>query len=125
MKSFANSLLPSSFAPSMPGPTKILLLSKPLSSRKSLKPSTRGFSGPTTIRSISLSITKFAIDSKSETPKFTFSAISDVPGLPGAQYKFFRSGLFDKERAIACSLPPEPITRTLFIIDVGIQLKDY
>ena len=54
-------------------------------SRKSTIPLTKGFSGPTTTKSVFAFIKKFLISSKLFISISIFSAISLVPAFPGIQ----------------------------------------
>ena len=72
---------PSSCEHNLFGPNTFILFF----SKKSTKPSTKGFSGPTTTKSILFLLIKFFTCSKLSKSKLTFSAISAVPALPGKQ----------------------------------------
>ena len=111
MNSFAKSLLPSSWAPACSGPKKQRPFSAPESSRRSCNPSTRGCSGPETIRSMAFSSKNRPRASISPRSRDTFSAHSSVPGFPGLQYSRSQRVLSAIFMAIACSLPPLPINR--------------
>src|SRR3989344_3578003 len=76
-------------------------------------PSTSGFSGPTTTKSTPLDLTKWKTEEKLPASIETFSPTNDVPALPGAVKTFSTFSLLDKAHEIACSLPPEPMTKTL------------
>ena len=92
----------------MLGPKTLILFS----SKKSTIPSTNGFSGPTTTRSILLDNIKFFNSSKSSKFNEIFSAMSEVPALPGKQYIFLILGDFFNDIQIECSRPPLPIIPT-------------
>ena len=57
------------------------------------------------------SCTKLSSASPSAISRSTFSAISAVPPLPGATYSTSVFGDFCSAHAMACSRPPEPISR--------------
>ncbi len=80
--------------------------------KKSTIPSTKGFSGPTTIKLIPCLIENSLILLKSEKSISTLSAIVEVPALPGKQYILSTLGYFLIDRHKACSLPPLPIIPT-------------
>ncbi len=80
MNRSANALLPSSWAASAGGPT----MRSPAFLNRSTRPSTRGCSGPTMVRSISSSRARATRPSKLSDATSTFVACCAVPGLPGA-----------------------------------------
>ena len=77
---------PSICAASLLGPKQ----SKLFFSNKSIRPRTKGASGPTIVKSISLFFAKSNSPSKSSTFKSTFSVFgsSAVPAFPGATKTF-------------------------------------
>ena len=75
------------------GPNTLILFF----SKKSTIPSTKGFSGPTIIKSILFCIINFLNSFRFPRSISIFSAISDVPALPGKQKIFFTNFDFFKE----------------------------
>src|SRR5437764_8431718 len=80
---------------------------------RSMIPPASGSSGPTTVRSTRFSFAKTTSACKSLARIGTFSAISQVPPLPGAQKIRSACGDCRSFHARACSRPPLPITRIL------------
>ena len=82
---------PSICAASLLGPKH----SKLFFSKRSTKPKTKGASGPTIVRSMSLFFAKSNRPSISSTSSSTFSAFgsSAVPAFPGATYTFSHRSL--------------------------------
>ena len=113
IKSFENALLPSNLAHFLLGPNTF----NPCDSKTSVIPITSGTSGPTTVISISFSFANLASLSISESPIFTHSATSAIPGFPGAQYIFSTFFSLLNFQQIACSLPPPPTTN-IFIFSL-------
>ena len=74
-------------------------------------PLTIGSSGPTKTNDILYFKLIFLISSKSFTSPERFSANNSVPPFPGKAKIFEHLLLFDMLLIIACSRPPEPITR--------------
>ena len=105
ISSFANNLLPSSAEALAVGPN----ISDPFALNSSTIPFTRGCSGPTIVRSISLDKANFRSSALSLRSKSTKIA-SFIPGFPGAQYRLFTRLSLDNFQTNACSLPPEPNT---------------
>ena len=99
---------PSSCEHNLFGPNTFILLF----SKKSTKPSTKGFSGPIMTRSIFSLFINFFNNSKLSKSKLIFSAISAVPALPGKQKILDIYFELFKLEQIACSLPPLPIIPT-------------
>ena len=95
--SFMKAFEPSSCAPSAPGPTT----SRPMARSRSASPSTRGASGPTTTRSqvMSSGISAVQVNPSAAMPGFPGATVTATPERRSA-------------RAIACSRPPDPTTRT-------------
>ena len=112
MNSLAYALLPSNWAPLLSGPMMRMPFSASSCLKKSTMPSTRGCSGPTTTRPISLSRQNLLMPSKSLTLMLTLAPTSAVPALPGAMNTLAPS-LWASFQAKACSRPPEPNTRIL------------
>ncbi len=76
-------------------------------------PATSGASGPGTTRSTSLSWAKADQRGNIQHADIgTHSAISAMPGLPGAHHSFVSSGLAAIAQHSACSRPPDPTTST-------------
>ena len=100
------SLLPSSCAAFAVGPK----MRKPAAVNTSTIPATSGASGPTTVRSMARLCANATNAGISSPVSGTFSAIAAVPALPGATNTSAPSRT--SFQAIACSRPPEPITRT-------------
>ena len=114
MKSFAKALLASIWAADFLGPKHGTFASV----RASVIPFTSGASGPTTTKSTLFATQYFTTLSLSfglTAVVGTFSILFSflVPALPGARNIF--ATWFDRAsfQAIACSLPPPPMTRTL------------
>ena len=121
INSFEKSLLPSSFAPLLPGP-KILIFFKSLSSlKKSTIPLTSGSSGPTITRSILFFRTQSLTSLKLLIFKGILIPSILVPPLPGAIYRLSDNLLLDIFHASACSLPPDP-SIIIFILKIIIKL---
>jgi hypothetical protein len=108
INSFAKILDDSSRAADFVGP-KTRNRSAP---KTSTIPAASGSSGPTTVRSMRFSFAKRARPGKSLALRATFSPISSVPALPGAQK--MRSTAHDcfNFQASACSRPPLPTMRS-------------
>ena len=106
---FANSLLDSICEAFLEGPKIFRLFIINISTI----PKANGVSDPTIVKSILFSLAKVASSTISVIWIFTFVAKGDVPALPGATY-ILRFSLFVLRiaHAIACSLPPDPTTRT-------------
>src|SRR5262245_27644258 len=109
MSVFANVLLPSMRAPSLPGPKT----RRPAARSLSASPATSGSSGPTTTRSIDSVLQSLSIASWSDAATGRFSATADVPAFPGAANSAVTSGLLRIFQHSACSRPPPPTTRIL------------
>src|SRR5437660_323166 len=102
-----NALLDSRRAAAWVGPKA----RSPRRSNRSTRPAARGASGPTKVRSIPYCSAQAASAPISLEENGRHGAISPIPGLPGAQKS--DSALSCRSfQAIACSRPPEPITRT-------------
>src|SRR2546421_132620 len=108
MNSLANSLELSSRAQAWVGPKIRNLLER----NRSTMPSASGASGPTTVRWIFSACANSASLSIAEIATFSRPASRAVPPLPGATNTFCMRGLCARRHAIACSLPPEPTTRS-------------
>ena len=52
-----------------------------------------------------------------------FSALFNVPALPGAQNILEILSSFDKDQTIECSRPPDPRTNILFMIYFSFYFK--
>ena len=103
--SFVKILEPSSCEATLLGPKTLILFFF----KKSTNPSTKGFSGPTIIKSILFLITVFFISSKLFRSIDKFSAIRLVPAFPGIQKILVTFFEVYKKWLNACSLPPLPI----------------
>ena len=108
--SFANDLLPSSWAACADGPNA----TSPASRTTSATPATSGASGPMTTRSTVCRRASSTIPSPSRTPPGSAShrAMASIPGLPGATITASTSWSAPRALTMACSRAPEPITRT-------------
>ena len=106
--SLAKALELSSRAAALVGPTITL----PLASNRSTTPASSATSGPTTVRSIPLSITACSSSLVAVGAIGRSSATSAMPGFPGAQKTFETRGDAAIRQLRACSLAPAPITRT-------------
>src|SRR4051812_34521142 len=89
-------LLPSTWAPSAPGPNT----RTPRVRSRSARPSTKGCSGPMTTRSTEPSATNSS------------TAVATEPGMPGLPGVTTTSAVRDSTAVSACSRPPEPTTTT-------------
>ena len=112
MKSLAKILLPSRRAAAAPGPTT----GSPWDRKRSTMPSTRGSSGPTTVRSMERSRANWVNPARSSTASGTFSAMEAVPPFPGAQKTLSTREERQIFQASACSRPPDPMTRTFIAL---------
>src|SRR5919202_6932714 len=108
MTSLANTFEPSIRAAAREGPKTLRSASK----KHSAIPPTRGSSGPTTVRSITVSLAKSRKEIRSSAGMSTSSAIGVIPGLPGAAKISGSSGLCARASTSACSRPPLPTTST-------------
>ena len=79
--------------------------------KRSTIPSDKGSSGPTTVRSTSFCLANRSNCSRSVAGMATFSPISAVPALPGAQKIRSTSDDWFSFQTSACSRPPPPMTR--------------
>ena len=104
---FVNDFEFSNSAASFTGPNIL----RPFSSNKSEIPSHNGFSGPTTVKSISFFFANSSRPCKSSAWISTFSPILSVPAFPGAKKIFLFSSKDFILRPSANSLPPEPTTK--------------
>src|SRR6266702_1490004 len=107
-RSLTKPLEPSSTAAALLGPKARM----PAASKISQRPATNWGSAPITAKSIRASTANWTRAGKSVAAIGTRSATWAIPALPGAQYSFVSSGLFDSAQASACSRPPEPTSRT-------------
>ena len=107
IKFFENDLLASSWAASLFGP----IIFRPRDSNSSTIPRASDVSPPTNVRSIPLATAKAASPRVSSGLIGTHCATSAMPALPLAQKSPVTRALLLNERQIACSRPPEPITR--------------
>ena len=76
-------------------------------------PFTRGSSGPTTTKLIFSFFINFFIELKLLILIFIHSASELIPAFPGIQKSFSHKGDLDIAQHNACSLPPDPKTKTL------------
>ena len=105
----------STCAKSFLGPTTPTLISH----KESAIPAAKGFSGPIIAKSISCFFAYFCTVLGSSILSILISSqILDMPGLLllARQYIFFFFFDLEKDRIIACSRAPEPITRIFTII---------
>ena len=81
-------------------------------------PITRGRSGPIITRAIFSFLQKSAISSKLFKSSEIFSNFSSnaVPALPGQTKTLVTASSCEDFHARACSLPPEPMTRTFISV---------
>ncbi|OQC23994.1 MAG: hypothetical protein BWX71_01927 [Deltaproteobacteria bacterium ADurb.Bin072] len=86
---------------------------RPSALNASAMPAARGASGPTTVRSKALSLAKRSRPAMSSAPMSMHTASPAIPPLPGAQNTSSTRGLAAIFQHSACSLPPDPTTRTL------------
>jgi hypothetical protein len=112
MNSFAKDLLASNLEADAVGP----IILRPRFSNSSVTPSANDVSPPTKVRSIFPASAKSASLAISSCRIGTHSAISAIPALPLAQNTLETRGLLRKERHIACSLPPDPMTKIFISI---------
>ena len=75
-------------------------------------PSASGVSGPTTVSWMPSLRAKSMSCGADESSTFSTPGSVAVPPLPGATNTFCTRGLSASFQAIACSLPPEPMTRS-------------
>ncbi len=106
--SFANSLLPSTFAASLDGPNTF----RPFFSNSSTIPIVNGISGPTTVKSILFCIANSLSPSIFSTLMLIFLPYLEVPPFPGAINISLTLLDFDNFHAIVSSLPPLPTIST-------------
>ncbi len=111
MNPLAKSLLPSSIAPSRHGPITSTPDRAGSPVMKSAIPSARGASGPTTTMPMEFAMMTSRTLSKSSGSTGRFTAVSAVPGLPGATKSFSGLLLWASFHAIACSRAPDPRIR--------------
>jgi exodeoxyribonuclease VII large subunit len=105
MTCLANDLEPSIRAAAAAGPKQ----ARPASRSASPAPATSGASGPMTTRSgLSLRASARIWSGTAGVPGWV-SAIAAIPGLPGAACRVPGSAL--SARTMACSRPPDPMTR--------------
>src|SRR5690349_8819207 len=84
----------------------------PRAANASTRPAARGASGPTIVRSMSRRKISPASVSKSNGEHGIQLATEAMPGLPGAQNGVVVRSACARAHAKACSLPPDPTTRT-------------
>src|SRR5579859_6235107 len=84
----------------------------PRAAKASTSPAASGASGPTIVRAISRRTASPASASKSSGEHARQVATEAMPGLPGAQNGVVVRSSCARAHASACSLPPDPITRT-------------
>src|SRR5271165_519500 len=106
--SLAKDLEPSIIAAAWPGPKQPM----PAARTASAAPATNGASGPITTRAAPVRAASAATSAGSVTLTACSSAISPMPGLPGAACSSRTSGSPVSALTSACSLPPEPMTST-------------
>ena len=106
--SLANDFEPSMRAASFVGPKHAI----PAARTASATPSTRGTSGPITTRSAPIFWANPVTASPAEMSTSYWSAIAEVPALPGAIARVSTSGSLRSASSSACSRAPDPITRT-------------
>src|SRR6267142_1898229 len=106
MNSLANCFELSSCAQARVGPK----IRSPLDWNTSTMPSASGASGPTTVRWIPSASANSASLPISEIAMFSRPFSRAVPPFPGATNTFCTRGFCARRHAIACSLPPEPMT---------------
>ena len=109
-RSLVKPLEPSSCAAALEGPNTLILAAV----RSSTMPATRGTSGPTTTKSISILLRRTALHAVwSATLSATQVATLGNAGIAGRAIELGQaSGLADSAQASACSRPPEPMRRT-------------
>ncbi len=107
ISSFAKILEDSIRAAALVGPKT----RNPSATKRSTIPAASKSSGPTTDRSTRFSLAKRTSAARSFTEIATFSPISAVPALPGAQNIRSTPGDSFNFQASACSRPPPPMTR--------------
>src|SRR5215469_7904391 len=108
MTSLAKDLEPSIMAAPRPGPKQAIAADRTASAT----PLTRGASGPTTTRSVSSLAASAAISAGAAVLAACSSASSAMPGFPGAACRSVTAVSLARERASACSRPPDPMTST-------------
>src|SRR4029078_8588503 len=107
MNFLAKSLEASSCAAARTGPN----IFSPASWNASTMPAASGASGPTTVSRICSFLQKSISCEKSVSGKFFRPFSVAVPPLPGATNTFCTFALCASFHAMACSRPPEPMTR--------------
>ena len=108
MTCLANALEPSIMAAARAGPKHAI----PASRTASAAPATSGTSGPITTRSAASSPASAAMAAGSDAVTGWVCASAAIPGLPGAACRLVTAGSWARARTMACSRPPEPMTRT-------------
>src|SRR3954466_4299587 len=112
MNALAKSLDDSSCAAARVAP-KILM---PASRKASTAPAASAASGPTTVRWMPSFFANASSSATSESAMFSSPLSRAVPPLPGATKTFCPFGLCASFHAMACSRPPEPITRSFMSV---------
>src|SRR5579862_4273259 len=84
----------------------------PRTAKASTNPAASGASGPTIVRAIPRRVASPASVSKSSGEHGMQVATEAMPGLPGAQNGVVVRSSCARAHASACSLPPDPTTRT-------------
>src|SRR3954462_15817979 len=112
MNALAKSLDDSSCAAARVAP-KILM---PASRKASTTPAASAASGPTTVIWMPSFFAKATSSATSESAMFSTPLSRTVPPLPGATNTFCTFGLCASFHAMACSRPPEPITRSFMSV---------
>ena len=107
MTSLAKALEPSSRAASADGPNT----SMPSARRASATPATSGASGPTTTRSAPIVRVRARTAAGSWGSTGWTGTSREIPALPGAACTSLTAGSRRRVRTMACSRPPEPMTR--------------
>src|SRR6185503_12107434 len=112
MNALAKSLDDSSCAAARFGPK----MRKPASVKASTTPAASGASGPTTVRWMPSFFAKSSSSGTAVAATFSRPFSVAVPPLPGATNTFCTRGLCASFHAIACSLPPLPMTRSFMSV---------
>src|SRR3954466_6066269 len=112
MNALAKSLDDSSCAAARVAP-KILMRA---SRKASTAPAASAASGPTTVRWMPSFLANATNSATSESAMFSRPLSRAVPPLPGATKTFCTFGLCASFHAMACSRPPEPMTRSFMSV---------
>src|SRR3954468_3995000 len=112
MNALAKSFEDSSCAAARVAP-KILMRA---SRKASTAPAASAASGPTTVRWMPSFLANATNSATSESAMFSRPLSRAVPPLPGATKTFCTFGLWASFQAMACSRPPEPITRSFMSV---------